>query len=316
MHAAVVHAFAHPPQYGEIAAPEAGPGEVVVDMLAAGLHPRVRTGASGAHYTSDGVLPMIPGFDGVGRLPDGRAVFFVAPATMAERAVVNPDVAVTLPDGADPVAIAAAMNPAMSSWLAMRRRAQFEPGQHVLVLGATGNAGRMAVQIAKLLGAGQVIAAGRDPGRLEALSGAGADQLVPLTGAESWAEVGAAAADVDVVIDYLWGEVAAGVMVELVRRRAQAAHRLAWVEIGAMAGQTLLLPSAALRSTNLALLGSGQGSVSAGDVAAELPGLIDAVAAGSITVDAIRVPLADIEATWTAPEDPGRRVVFTIGAAG
>jgi NADPH:quinone reductase-like Zn-dependent oxidoreductase len=139
--------------------------EVLVDVLAVGLHPRVRTGAAGTHYTTATALPMIPGIDGVGRRPDGRRVYFVAgdelPGPMADQAVVDLRRAIELPDGVDVAKVAAAMNPAMSSWVALRRRVPLEPGQSVLVLGATGSAGTMAVQIAKRLGAGRVVGAGR-----------------------------------------------------------------------------------------------------------------------------------------------------------
>ena len=105
-------------------------------MLAVGLHPRVRSGAAGAHYTSSGTLPMIPGIDGVGQRPDGRRVYFVAAddviGTMADKAVIDARRSIELPDDADVAKVAAAMNPAMSSWVALRRRVPIEPGQSVL----------------------------------------------------------------------------------------------------------------------------------------------------------------------------------------
>src|ERR1700744_2949755 len=168
MNAAVVTSFEEPPRYQRFEALEPpADGEVLADVLAAGLHPRVRSGAAGKHYTSSGTLPMIPGIDGVGRLPDGRLVYFAAAddvlGTMADQAVVDPRPAVDPPDGADVAKVAAAMNPAMSSWVALRRRVPLKPGQSVLILGATGNAGAMAVQVARRLGAGRVVGAGRDP---------------------------------------------------------------------------------------------------------------------------------------------------------
>ena len=185
MNAAVVTSFQEPPHYRPFDAPVPSPGEVLADVLAAGLHPRVRTGAAGKHYTSSGTLPMIPGIDGVGRLPDGRLVYFAADddamGTMADKALVDPRRSVELPDGADVAKVAAAMNPAMSSWVALRRRVPLKPGQDVLVLGATGNAGAMAVRVARRLGAGRVVGAGRDPARLAALVPAGADEVVRLT---------------------------------------------------------------------------------------------------------------------------------------
>ena len=213
MNAAVVTSFEQPPRYQRFDVPRPkDDSEVLADVLAVGLHPRTRTGASGAHYTSTGTLPMIPGIDGVGQLPDGKQVYFVAEddviGTMAERAIVDRRRAVELPPAVDIAKIAATMNPAMSAWVALRRRVPIEAGQSVLVLGATGNAGSMAVQVAKRLGAGRVVGAGRDLARLEALTAVGADDLVQLTGdAEATARaLGHAAGEVDIVIDYLWGK--------------------------------------------------------------------------------------------------------------
>src|ERR1700728_4734975 len=127
MHAAVVRSFDHAPRYETYATPDpAGPEEALVDVLAVGLHPRVRTGASGRHYTSTGTLPMIPGIDGVGRLSDGRQVYFVSPddtwGSMAEQAVVDLRRIIPLPEHTDVAKVAAAMNPAMSAWVALRHR--------------------------------------------------------------------------------------------------------------------------------------------------------------------------------------------------
>jgi NADPH:quinone reductase-like Zn-dependent oxidoreductase len=280
------------------------------------LHPRVRTGASGRHYTSTGTLPMIPGIDGVGRLADGRRVYFVAPddtwGSMAERAVVDLRRILPLPEEVDSVKVAAAMNPAMSSWVALRRRVPLRPGQSVLVLGATGNAGGMAVQVAKCLGAGRVVGAGRNPVRLGLLPGLGADAVVPLADDEAVTarRLADAAADVDVVIDYLWGNPASIAMMGLLGARADRSRALDWVQIGAMAGAGIELPSVALRSANLRIQGSGQGSVSTEAYLAELPSLVEAIGDGTITVDAVSVPLAEVEAVWSAPEPPGVRTVF------
>jgi len=144
----------------------------------------VRSQADGSHYTSSDELPLVPGIDGVGRAPDGTLRYFILPDTtmgaMAEQTVVDLRRSVVLTEDSDPVLIAAAMNPAMSSWVALRRRVTFPPGQRVLVLAATGNAGRLAVQVAKRLGASHVIGAGRQPERLAALTALGADATVAL----------------------------------------------------------------------------------------------------------------------------------------
>ena len=315
MKAAVVTSFDHPPRYEDFPEPVVtGEHEVVVEVLAAGLHPRVRSGAGGTHYTSEGVLPLVPGVDAVGRRPDGSLDYFVADdhvaGTMAERAVMDTRRSVPLPGGVDAAAIAAAMNPGMSSWVGLRRRAELAPGEAVLVLGATGNAGRMAVQVAKHLGADAVIAAGRNPEALALLPGLGADRVVELEGAESVDVLGEAAAEVDVVLDYLWGEPAEAAIPAIVRRRHDRSRALRWVQIGAVAGPEIALPSAALRAANLKLMGSGQGSVSTAGIVAELPGLAHEIDAGTFAVGAEKVPLAEVEGAWGRTVKGGRRVVF------
>ena len=316
MNAAVVASFAEPPRYARFAVPRAAAnGEFVVDVLAAALHPRVRSGASGAHYTSTGQLPMIPGVDGVGRRGDGTLVYFVAGdgplGTMAEKAVVDPRRSIELPDGVDVAKVAAAMNPAMSSWVALRQRVPISPGQNVLVLGATGNAGTMAVQVAQLLGAGHVVAAGRDRTRLAALAGRGA-QTVELTGDRDpdAHALGAAAAEVDIVLDYLWGTPAERAITALLSQRAERSRALDWVQIGSVAGPTIELPSVALRSANFRLQGNGQGAVSPRAYLAELPALVDAVDAGTVEVTANVAPLADVELIWRQPDPPAARTVL------
>jgi hypothetical protein len=134
MHAAVVRSFERPPRYEDFEIPKAsGEDEVVVSVLAAGLHPRVRSGAAGAHYADEKVLPMIPGIDAVGRLPDGTLAYCVVHdtpfGTMAEEVVADRRRCVLLPEGTDEAVVAAAMNPAISSWIALRLRAPIHPGR-------------------------------------------------------------------------------------------------------------------------------------------------------------------------------------------
>ncbi|MFJ8796828.1 zinc-binding alcohol dehydrogenase family protein [Streptomyces sp. NPDC102487] len=317
MHAAVVHSFDVPPRFDVFDTPAPrSEHEVLVDVLAAGLHPRVRSAADGSHYTSDGLLPLVPGVDGVGRTDRGELLYFVAaddvPGTMAERAVVDRRRAVVLPDGTDPVAVAAAMNPAMSSWIALRRRVSLRPGAAVLVLGATGNAGQLAVQIARRLGAGHVVAAGRDGERLDLVSRLGADGTVSLLGEpkEVAERLAASAADVDVVIDYLWGPAAEQAMPALLTARTERARALAWIQIGSMAGAEITLPSFLLRAANLQIMGSGQGSVTTAGIVAELPSLAAEIASGTLAVDPLVLPLSEVERAWSTPTAPGQRLVL------
>jgi NADPH:quinone reductase-like Zn-dependent oxidoreductase len=319
MRAAVVRSFDHPPVYEELKVPPAaGEDALSVEVVAAALHPRVRSTADGSHYESTGELPLIPGIDGVGRDPDGRLRYFVLPdarfGSMAERVVIDPRRSAVLPDGVDPVPIAAAMNPALSSWIALRRRIDFAPGQSVLILGATGNAGQLAVQIARHLGAAHVIAAGRDPGRLATLAGLGADRTVSLAGDPDVADaaLGDAAGDaeVDVVLDYLWGAATERALPAVLSRRRDRGRPLTWIQIGSVAGLELTLPSAWLRAARLQLVGSGQGSVPTRDIVAELPELAAQIAGGGYATGAQPIALSDVERSWTAPNPDGRRIVF------
>ncbi len=183
---------------------------------------------NGSHYTSSAELPLVPGIDGVGRAPDGTLRYFVLPDTvmgaMAEQTVIDLRRSVVLPEDSDPVLIAAAMNPAMSSWVALRRRISFQPGQRVLVLGATGNAGQLAVQIAVHLGAGSCHRrrpSSRTPCRTWPIW-APTPRCRSTATRPTWpAASDEAAGDVDVVIDYCWGQPTADAM----RAIVTAPHR-------------------------------------------------------------------------------------------
>ena len=308
MHAALVTSYDEPPRYTEVPDPVAHTArDVVVHVVAAGLHPRVRSQADGSHYTSSGELPLVPGTDAVVRDPEGRLRYAVLDGTdlgsLADRTVIDLGRSVLLPDGVDPVPLAAAMNPAMSSWVALRRRIDFPAGQRVLILGATGNAGRMAIQVAKRFGASHVIASGRRHERLAGLGALGADQTC------TFDEV-AVAGDVEVVIDYVWGQPAARAMVDLLTTRADRSQPLTWLQIGSVAGPDAPIPSAALRSTRLQIVGSGIGSVPGRDFVEELPALASAVTEGAFDVQARAVPLEDVEAAWAAGSRGSERLVL------
>jgi NADPH:quinone reductase-like Zn-dependent oxidoreductase len=307
MHAAVVSTFEHAPRYEEFAAPTvANSDEEVIDVLAAGLHPRVRSQANGSHYTSTETLPLIPGIDGVGRRSDGSLVYFLLPDTnygsMAERTLIDTRRSIPLPAGADPVLLAAAMNPAMSSWIALNKRVTFAPGQSVFILGATGSAGQLAIQVAKHLGAGKVIAAGRGAEKLAALAALGADDTIDLSAEPELvaAQIAEKAGNVDVVLDYLWGGPAESAIEPLVKGRDDRSRLVSWVQIGAVAGPDISLPSAVLRQANIHFLGSGQGSASARGILELLPALAVEIDKGTFSVDAIAKPLSEVEEIWLA----------------
>jgi NADPH:quinone reductase-like Zn-dependent oxidoreductase len=314
MLAAVVREFGPSPRYESIDLPSpTNDYEEVVDVVATALHPRVRSQADGSHYTSTAELPLVPGIDGVGRRADGSLVYFILPDTtfgaMAEQTVIDRRRSVPLDPTANPTLLAAAMNPAMSSWLPLTSRIEFTPGQSVLVLGATGSAGALAIQVAKHLGAGRVIAAGRGVDRLTSL---GADGTVDLSAAPDQvaAELAAKAANVDVVLDYLWGAPTEAAIMPMLLARDDRSRLLSWVEIGSVAGADIALPSAALRQANIHFLGSGQGSLTARAILGALPALVEQIDSGAFTIDAVDKPLADVEAVWTDSSLRSRRVVF------
>jgi NADPH:quinone reductase-like Zn-dependent oxidoreductase len=308
MKAAVVNSFDHPPRYEDFPDPIATQGdELVVDVVAAALHPRVRSQANGSHYTSTGELPLVPGIDAVVRDAKGKLYYALLDGTrlgtLAQRTIIEKDRSVALPNGADAVAMAAAINPVMSSWVALRHRIHFNRGSSVLILGATGSAGRMAIQVARRFGAKEVIGAGRNPARLQELATLGADRLLTLD------QLGQAG-DVDVVIDYVWGEPTAKGMVDLITHRRDRGKELAWIQIGAMAGPGAEIISAALRSSRTQIVGSGIGSVDGRDFRKEIPKIAKAVAEGAFDVRTQAIPLSDVTTAWTQPADADKRLVF------
>lgn len=317
MKAAVVTDYSRAPRHADFPEPTAtGEHALVVEVLAAGLHPRVRSQANGSHYTSTGRLPMVPGVDGVGRDADGQLRYFVLDeptlGAMAERTVIDERRSVVLPADADPVRVAAAVNPVMSSWLALTHRARFEPGQSLLIVGATGSAGRMAVQVARHFGAGRIVVAGRNPQRLALAAAAGAQASVSLFEDDDAiaAALAREAADVDVVLDYVWGPLTALAMTAVVTARPDRGKQLTWVEIGGVGGDAAAIPSAALRAAKLTIIGSGQGSVGTAEIVSELPAMIASIAAGDFEIDALPVPLSDVERAFTDPALAEARVVI------
>jgi NADPH:quinone reductase-like Zn-dependent oxidoreductase len=318
MNAAVVEDFNKPPRYSNFPDPVPADGERLVTVTAAGLHQIVKALANGTHYGSTGELPFIPGVDGVGRLEDGRRVYFGGArspyGTFAERALAPSWMTIELPEGLDDVTAAGIANPGMSSWVALVHRARFVAGESVLILGATGVAGQLAVQIAKRLGARRVIAAGRNPKALEQLKTLGADGIVSLE-QEHDALVAAfrqevAQDPVDIVLDYLWGDPAEALLAALSHKGlSKATPRLRYVQIGSSAGPAISLPAATLRSSAIELLGSGFGSASLDQIVLAVADFFKMAATQPFQFQARAVPLSDIESVWNASES-GVRFVF------
>jgi len=317
MKAAVVNVLGQAPQYLEFGEPVAGEGEAVVDMLAAGLHPIVKSLASGQHYSSKGVVPFVAGVDGVGRLEGGRLAYCLAArppyGTMAERTVVSPGKCIPLPEDLDPVQAAAIANPGMSAWLSLKSQAGLVAGEAVLINGATGVAGQLAVQVARYLGARKVIATGRNH---EALTALGVDATIVLTDPDDAVSEAFTAqvrdGGIDVIIDYLWGKPTELLLGALAKGfRPEGSRRIRLVEVGESAGKTIALPGSVLRSMDLNLCGSGFGSVPLEEIMSAIPTLFSLAADGHLKVDVESVPLAEVEEAWGRVEK-GKRIVFSI----
>jgi NADPH:quinone reductase-like Zn-dependent oxidoreductase len=321
MKAAVVSSFEKAPEYGDFRDPAAEAGEVVVRIRAAALSRLVRGQASGQHYSRGATFPFVPGVDGVGRLPDGSRVYFAFPkapfGAMAELTAVKHSLCVALPDDLDDVTAAGAANPGMSSWVALMERARFVAGETVLINGATGVSGRLAIQIAKHLGAGVVIATGRNEGRVEELPSLGADVTIALDQpAERLTEVFRKTIKergVNVILDYLWGSSAESLIAAVAGHASgeqEQEPRIRFVQIGSMAGTTIAMPAGALRSSGLEMMGSGLGSVSNEALVRNIGEMMKAIVPAGLRVSTDAVPLAEVESAWNGKT--ADRVVFTM----
>ena len=316
MDAAVLRKFGKPPRYEQFPEPVAAEGEVVVQVHAAALKPVDKQLASGAHYASPRELPFVCGTDGVGHLSDGQRVFFGgarAPyGAMAQRTVLPRAFAFPVPEGVSDHTAAALPNPGVSAWLSLAFRAKLAAGENVLILGATGVTGKLAIKIAKLLGAGRVVAAGRNREALSALRTLGADATIHLDlpakdlGAAFVREAGQSG--FHVVIDYVWGRPAETFLAAMTRKEfADIKSETRYVQVGESAGPTISLSAAVLRSTPLTILGTA--GIPPGDVLGDaLQQVMAHAVSGELAVETECVPLADIESAWRR-NPHGRRFV-------
>src|SRR5580658_4087664 len=323
MKAAIVVEAGKAPIYGDFKEPVPANGEVLVTVSAAALSNVVKSRASGTHYSSQsssqssssGQLPFVVGIDGVGHLEDGRRVYFVLPkapfGSMSERTAVRLSQCVSLPDDLDDVTAAAIANPGMSSWAALKERAKLTAGETVLVNGATGTAGRLAVQIAKHMGARKVVATGRNVEALRALSTLGADVTIPLGDGgdafedalkEQFGGVG-----IDVVLDYLWGQSAERIIVAGAKAGKDAVP-IRFVHIGSVSAPNITLPSAALRSSAITLMGSGIGSIAMDSIVKSIGELMQATVSGGFEIATKSFPLSEVEHAWAAANSRLRTV--------
>jgi NADPH:quinone reductase-like Zn-dependent oxidoreductase len=322
MKAAIVTSPGIKPNYGEFQSPAWREGLEVVTVIAAALTNVTKGRAAGSHYSSDNHYPFVPGLDGVGTLADGRRVYFAMPeapfGAMAEQTLVDPHRTIALPDNLDDVPAAALANPGMSCFAALVERAHFQAGEIVLINGATGAAGLVAVQVAKHLGARKVIVTGRNAQELETLRSFGADVVTPFdlrpenlqgVGGFEQALTAAFADGLDVVIDYLWGTSARTIIVA-VAKAIEDAHPVRFVQVGEASREPVELPGAALRSSAIQIMGSGLKSVPLSKLLEGVRQTFDLAAHSKLYLPTQAVPLSSVTENWEAPGKP--RVVFTV----
>lgn len=243
MRAAILHEMGATPEVGEFEEPQPGEGHVVVEVAVAGVNPvdlMLASGALGPRET-----PLVVGSEGVGTLPDGQRVYFNSPVppfgSWAERSLAHPDLAFPVPHGlSDDIAVAIGIS-GLAAWIPLEHHARVRPGETVLVLGATGVVGQIAVQVAKLLGASRVVAAGRDLSALKQVEALGADVTLALGREDDARRLRAAAGEgYDIVIDTVYGK-------PFLAALAASAIGARLVTVGGGAGQNAEIPFRAIQ---------------------------------------------------------------------
>jgi NADPH:quinone reductase-like Zn-dependent oxidoreductase len=321
MRAAVLHGHGQPPEYGRHPVPRRAEGQALIRVTAAPVNPLDLLCASGVSYFGAPALPYVPGTQGVGvieqadTLPAGQRVWFsgnagMAPGdgTMAEYYLAEESAMVALPDSVGDDLVAALGLSAIAAWLALTWRGDLQPGEHVLVLGASGTVGQVGIQVARLRGAGRVIGGCRDARGRQRATELGADAVVDVTGASA-AELAsriteASGGRLDLVLDPVWGLPA-----EAATRALSPHGRL--VNLGSGAGQQANLSSATLRGSELSVLGYTNNGLSPEQKAAALAEILGHAAHGRIDTDRETLPLADIGSGWArCGKAPYRRAVM------
>lgn len=319
MKAAIVKALGQPPVFGSVGEPQAQAGEVLIEVTLAGIKQLDRAMVAGTHYSSPRTLPIVPGTDGVGYTPDGQRVYFASfrqpHGALAERTVASWTVPV--PESVDDATAAALINPAFAAWLPLHWRAEVQPGETVLIIGATGTSGKLAVAAARQAGAGHIVAAGRRQNVLDAL---GVDGTVDL-GLEG-AELVQAFADAagptgyHVIIDYIWGAATEALLATLDNHDLSSyagGRGIRLVNVGSMAGPDIRLPAAVLRSNQLQIMGSGTGNFPpVAEMQRYANEILALAAAGKIAVETQEHGLTEIAAVWDLNKKSDVRSVIRI----
>jgi NADPH:quinone reductase-like Zn-dependent oxidoreductase len=314
--AAVLYEVGGIPRYEDFPDPVPAQDEVLIDVRAVAVENVDKVITAGTHYASTkylAQLPMIPAFDGIGTLPDGTLVGFGNPrlpyGALAEKTVVPKGAYAPIAEGIDP-AVATVLGTAMTG-MSITTAAGFVPGETVLVQGATGVAGRLAVKVAGLLGAGRIVATGRDDDQLREVQAIGADTVINTAVPDdelAQAFTDARAEGYDVVVDYLWGRPTEILLRSLVPDSFAFPKRTRMIQVGESAGTTLTLAAASLRTSGVEIYGAATGLDP--ETMSTLYGqIVTWTRSGELTFDVDEVPLRDIETAWQRTDLHGSRLV-------
>lgn len=323
MKAAVIYKKGELPKYAEFADPIVqNENEVLISVKAVAITNLDKGKASGKHYSSEenNQNGFVIGSDGVGLLQDGTRVYARGiNGTIAEKALVEKNRMVKLPDGISDAVAASLPNAVAGSAMALKFRAGIQAGETVLINGATGFTGQMAIQIAKHYGAKKIIVTGRNEKTLQSLLLLGADEIIPLKQDDEAIITQLKAihnnTPIDIVLDYLWGHPAELILTAL-KGNGSFTNKIRYVTIGGMAGDNIQLSSGILRSVNLQLSGSGLGSWTKDEVkllfSEILPEMFLLAAQNQLKVNNETVSLVDIEKAWNIEVTDGKRLVVIV----
>jgi NADPH2:quinone reductase len=316
MKAAVLHEIGGIPRHEDFPDPVPGEDEVIIDVRAVAVENVDKRIAAGTHYASQRYivqLPAIPAFDGIGALPDGTIVGFGNPRSpygaLAEKTVVPKGAYMPIAESIDP-AIATVLGTAITG-MSIKTAAGFVPGETVLVQGATGVAGRLAVKVARLLGAGRIVATGRDDEQLREVQALGADTVINTAVSDealAQAYLDAKRDGYDVVLDYLWGRPTEILLRSLVPKSFAFGKPTRLIQIGESAGGALVVAAESLRTSGVEIYGAAKGLNP--ETMNEVYGqIVNWTQSGELTFDVVKVPLSDIESAWQRTDLRGSRLV-------
>ncbi|MBU5467972.1 zinc-binding alcohol dehydrogenase family protein [Virgibacillus sp. MSJ-26] len=320
MKAAVLYKFGEVPRYEDFPDPSPTQEEVLIKVKAVGFENVDKMMAEGKHFASNQFLtelPAIVGFDGIGELTDGKLVGFggtKAPyGAMAEKTVVPKTHTVPIPEGIDAATAAVLPASALTSLFPLKWGAKLQKGETVLINGATGVAGKLAVQIAKLLGAGRIIGTGRNPDSLKQIMDLGADAVINLKqpkGQLSDSFKKEAKDGYDVILDFLWGHPTETLINTLIPDEiGYVGNRIRLVQIGEAVGETISLPASSLRNSGLEIIGASAGMTPEA-INESTNQVWEWLRENKLKMDIEKVPLKDIESTWKRTDFQGKRIVI------